>query len=374
MKYSLRDYQIELVEQIFSSWQTNRRIMLQLATGGGKTVVFAHLARQFVQKGMDVLVLAHREELLLQAQEKLEAVTGLPAGIIKSGYPYQSQYELQIASVQSLIRRKHIPEAGLVIVDEAHHASSRTYTELMARYPEAYIVGCTATPHRIDGQGFKWLFDDLICGPSTKDLIDRGYLSSYKLFQAAKIANTTKVKSTSGDFNVGQLAESVASQIEPIDVVTEWQRRAEGQKTIIFAVDNARSIQYKDAFKAEGIAAEHLDGQTPSQQRKEILEQFASGEILVLTNCGIISEGFDLPSIEAVQIVRPTKSLSMWLQMVGRSLRTSEEKSSATIIDHTKNWQLLGLPDEDRDWSWYSNNSMLDFYSQISFSCFLHLS
>ena len=351
MKYSLRDYQIDLIQQIFNSWQTNRRVMLQLATGGGKTVIFAHLALEFLKKNMGVVVLAHREELLLQAKEKLEAVTGLPAGIIKSGHPFYSLWDLQVASVQSLIRRKHTPDAGLLIVDEAHHASSKTYTTLMERYPEAYILGCTATPHRIDGQGFKWLFDDLICGPSTNELIDRGHLSPYKLFQAAKAADTNKVKVLGGDFSINQLAESVSSQIEPIDVVSEWQKRAIGKKTVVFAVDIARSIEYRDAFIAANIPAEHLDGATPTQERKEILARFASGQTLVLTNCGIISEGFDLPSLEVVQVVRPTKSLSMWLQMIGRSLRTAEGKQCAIVIDHTKNWQFLGLPDDDREWT-----------------------
>jgi len=349
--YKPRDYQIDLIDRIFQAWQANRRLMLQLPTGGGKTVLFAHLALQFIRKGMGVLVLAHREELLLQAQEKLEAVTGLPTGIIKAGYPVHTLYELQVASIQSLVRRKYTPSAGLLIVDEAHHSSSKTYTELMERYPQAYILGCTATPHRIDGQGFKWLFDDLICGPSTKELIDRGYLSPYKLFQAAKVTNTAKVKSTGGDFNLGQLAQSVSSQIEPIDVVAEWKNRAADKKTVVFAVDVCRSQEYTEAFKSEGIAAEHLDGKTPKEERKAILERFATGQTLVLCNCGIVSEGFDLPAIECVQVVRPTKSLSMWLQIVGRGLRISEGKVSAIIIDHTKNWQVLGLPDEDRVWS-----------------------
>ena len=197
--YNLRDYQTDLIRQIFASWQTKRSVMLQLPTGGGKTILFAYLAREFAKKGMGVLVLAHREELLLQAQEKLEAITGVPAGIIKSGYPVYS-YDLQVASVQSLVRRKNKPDAGLVIVDEAHHASSKTYTSILEAYPESYVLGCTATPHRIDGQGFKWLFDELICGPSTGDLIDQGYLSRYKLFQAIKVVDTSKTKTTAGGF------------------------------------------------------------------------------------------------------------------------------------------------------------------------------
>lgn len=348
--YSLRDYQENLIRQIFASWQANRSVMLQLPTGGGKTILFAYLAREFAKKGMGVLVLAHREELLLQAQEKLEAITGVPTGIIKSGYPVYS-YDLQVASVQSLVRRKNKPDAGLVIVDEAHHASSKTYTSILETYPEAYILGCTATPHRIDGQGFKWLFDELICGPSTGELIAQEYLSRYKLFQAVKVVDTSKTKTTAGDFNSAALAKAIDSQIEPIDVVNEWRKRANGLRTVVFAVDIAHSRQYAEAFLGAGIIAEHLDGATGKDERRNILQRFGSGETTVLCNCGIISEGFDLPAIECVQVVRPTKSLSMWLQIVGRGLRTAHGKKHAVIIDHTRNWQLLGLPDEDREWT-----------------------
>lgn len=351
MKYALRDYQADLIQRVLESWQTNRRVKLQLATGGGKTVLFAHLALKFIREGMGVLVLAHREELLLQAKEKMEEITGLPTGIIKAGHPFYPHYDLQVASVQSLIRRKYTPDAGLLIVDESHHANAATYTKLMERYPEAKILGCTATPHRIDGHGFQFLFDDLICGPSTKELIQQGFLSPYKLFQAAKVACTEKVKSGGGDFNLSELGKSVSKQVEAIDVVAEWKKQAQGLKTIVFAVDIARSWEYKEAFQSAGVAAEHLDGETPKEERKAILGRFATGETLVLCNCGIISEGFDMPSVEAVQIVRPTQSLTMWLQMVGRGLRISEGKGSTVIIDHTKNWLNLGLPDDERIWN-----------------------
>ena len=348
--YKLRKYQTELIQKILDSWQSNRSVMLQLPTGGGKTVLFAHLARKFAEKGMGVLVLAHREELLLQAQEKLEAIAGVPTGIIKAGYPVHP-YDLQVASVQSLVRRKNKPDVGLIIVDEAHHASSKTYTTILESYPEAHVLGCTATPYRIDGQGFKWLFDSLICGPSTMELIHQKYLSPYKLFQAAKVVDTSKTKTTAGDFNSAALAKTIDSQVEPIDVVKEWQKRANGLRTVVFAVGIAHSRQYAEAFREAGIAAEHLDGATGKDDRHDILQRFAIGETQVLCNCGIISEGFDLPAIECVQVVRPTKSLSMWLQIVGRGLRPAPGKKHAIIIDHTQNWQVLGLPDEDRNWT-----------------------
>jgi superfamily II DNA or RNA helicase len=350
--YELRDYQKEIEVKVLDLWQNDVRcIMVQLATGGGKTPTFGTISAPFLKNGLRVLVIAHREELLLQAQEKMEAISGLSAGIIKNGYKPNPLYNLQIASIQSLARRQNLPPADLVIVDEAHHACSQSYTKVLERYPDTKILGFTATPCRNDGQGFKYLFKSLICGPSTKELIDRGYLSSYKLYQAGKTINTNKIKSSGGDFNTEKLSEAVAEQIEPNDVVAEWKRRAGGKRTVVFAVDVARSCEYAEAFQAAGIPAEHLDGETETGDRRDVLQRFESGKTIVLCNCGIISEGFDLPGIEVVQIVRPTKSLSLWLQMVGRGLRLADGKNFATIIDHGKSWESLGLPDEEREWS-----------------------
>jgi len=195
------------------------------------------------------------------------------------------------------------------------------------------------------------LFDELICGPSTRELINLKYLSPYKLFQAVKTIDSSKVKTTAGDFNNAALAEAIDNQIEPADVVNEWHRRANNSRTVVFAVDIAHSRLYTEAFLEAGIIAEHLDGATGKDERRDILQRFATGETTVLCNCGIVSEGFDLPAIECVQVVRPTKSLSMWLQIVGRGLRIAPGKEYTIIIDHTKNWNLLGLPDEDREWS-----------------------
>lgn len=369
--YTLRPYQLKLIEKIESAWQSRRRIMLQLATGGGKTVIFAYLARKFAEQGQGVLVLAHREELILQAQEKLEAVAGVPVGVIKAGFPTHP-YELQVASVQTLIRRKNKPEADLIIVDEVHHAVSKTYTTILEFYPNAKILGCTATPCRIDGQGFQWLFDELICGPSAAALMDglRGddedwgedgkYLSGYRLFSTTKTVDTSKTKTTNGDFNPNALTKAVGAQIEPCDVVGEWKKHAQGLRTVVFAVDVLRSQQYAQEFQNEGILSEHLDGKTAKDERKNILNRFTNGEIQVLCNCGIVSEGFDLPAIECVQVVRPTKSTSMWLQMLGRGLRIMPGKKYAVFIDHTQNRRYLGGPEDYRRGAWSLHPIPLD--------------
>lgn len=349
--YQLHPYQTSLIAEIDLAWLLCRRVLMQLPTGGGKTVIFAKKAQKFTSQNLPVLILAHREELLLQAQQKLESITGHAVGIIKAGYEYQKDCLIQVASVQTLINREK-PEAALVVVDEAHHITSQTYQTILDCYSEARILGCTATPIRTDGQNLKTCFDKLICGPSVRELIDAGYLSEYTLFVAKKVVDTSKLKVSGNDFALGQLSKEVSTQIEPVDVVAEWIEKLQGRKTVVFAVDIARSLEYRNWFLQTGIPAAHLDCDTPEEERKRILEQFRSGQILVLCNCGIVSEGFDVPDIEAVQFVRPTKSLIIWLQSLGRGLRAKPDGKELLIIDHTTTWSQAGFgpPDNPRDW------------------------
>lgn len=346
----LRDYQTTLIKQTYSSWKSgNRRVIAQLVTGGGKTIIFAHIARDCLNRGKGVLVLAHRLELITQAKNKLEAVSKIPCGVIKSGFPVEEHLSIQVASVQSLVRRKRFPDAGLVIVDEAHHAVSKTYTSILEQYPNAFILGVTATPCRTDGQGFKYLFDDLIVGPSSSWLIEQGHLSKFKVFAAASKINTKGIRKAGGDFNLGQLAEA-ASNVTG-DVVPTWKQYAQGKKTIIFCVSVDHSKAVVAEFTKNGIAAEHLDGTTPDDDRRDAVARFESGQTTVLSNCALFSEGFDCPNIEVIQILRPTLSVILHLQMLGRALRPSLGKEHALIIDHTDNWLRHGLPDEQREWS-----------------------
>lgn len=366
--YQLRPYQQSLIQEVFTQWSSgNRRVMLQLPTGGGKTVLFAALAREFVSKGESVLVLAHREELIVQAQEKLEQITGAPVGIIKAGYKPNPLFPIQVGSVQTLTRRSNFPPAALVICDEAHHSCSQSYTSIFESYPDAYVLGVTATPARIDGQGFKRLYDALVLGPSVAELIEQGHLCKFKLFGATQMVKTKKVRKTGGDFNQRELKQAVNTSISMGDLIETWQKNAPGKKTVVFGVDIEHSKSIAAAYTEAGIPAEHLDGETPDTERKAILQRFRSGQTIILSNCGVISEGVDVPSIEAIQCVRPTQSLPLWLQMVGRALRPHPGKEHAIIIDHSENWLVHGLPNEERDWS--LNPESLNPKEKWTFKC-----
>ncbi len=340
------------MQETFTHWHRgNRRVMMQLPTGGGKTVLFSALAREFTTKGERVLVLAHREELITQAHEKMEAITGAACGIIKAGYPLNQLCPIQVASVQTLIRRQQWPDVALVVVDEAHHSVSGSYQRIFNHYKQAYILGVTATPARIDGQGFKFLYDELIIGPKVRELITAGHLCDFKLFAAPSTIKTKGVRVTAGDFNQRDLAEAIDTSLVLGDLIETWHKYAKGKRTVVFTVNVAHSQRIAAAYRDAGINAEHLDGETPGAERKAILERFRTGKTVILSNCGIISEGFDVPSIEAIQCVRPTKSLILWLQMVGRAFRPAPGKDHAIIIDHTENWITHLLPDFERKWS-----------------------
>ena len=359
--YQLRDYQIEIIQQVFRHWAWGEyRVMVQLPTGGGKTIIFCALANEFTKKSEPVLVIAHREELITQAASKLETVAGVPVGIIKAGYKPNPDALLQVASIQTLIRRQP-PPASLVIFDEAHHCHSRTYATVFKHYAEqgSYILGFTATPMRPDGRGLRWLysatpgFESLIVGSSVNQLIANDYLVPFKLYAPARIihASSAGLKTTAGDYNSAELEKLVRKTLLVGDVIDTWKKHALGLRTVLFAVSLDHSRELALAFQLAGIPAAHLDGNTPMPLRLEILAELASGNILVLCQHSIVTEGVDIPLIEAIQFTRPTKSLTIWFQAIGRSLRPAPGKTHAVIIDHTDTHLNLPWPDNEIPWS-----------------------
>lgn len=353
MSYQLRDYQSDLLDRIESAWFAgNRSILCQLPTGGGKTIVFSAIVNRANKNGLKCLILAHREELIKQAADKIEIITDEPVGIIKAGYSTNYDRDIQVASVQSLARRlNHCPEFDLIVVDEAHHSTARSYRTILNRYPTARILGVTATPIRLDGKGFRGIFDELICGVTVPQLIESGSLSNYQYFATERSMSVEGVGKRQGDFNAEEVAKANPVAGLAGDVVKSYIDYLQGKQAVIFCINVEHSIAIAEHFKAAGIIAHHLDGTTDSLDRLDVMNRFRDRQIQVLTNCALFDEGLDIPSLDGVILARPTQSLSRFLQMVGRALRPCEGKDKAIIIDLAENYQRLGLPDDLRVWT-----------------------
>lgn len=351
----LRRYQLDILADIQKAWDKGKKkVVAQLSTGGGKTVLFAHLASNFAAKGQTTMILAHREELVMQAKSKVLAVLpeGSEVGVIKSGVDPNYDLPIQIASVQTLLNRLDlVATPDLLVIDECHHSKSDGYLKILQWCANSLVLGVSATPIRLDKKGFDDTFDCIINGITTKELIQEGHLSRYKLFADPTPMVTGSAKIISGDYNTADLAENNNALMLAGNVVKSYERHAGDLSCIIFGLNIEHSIRISEAFGEAGYIAAHLDGSMRSSDRREILMQFARKEIQILTNCALFDEGLDIPGIEAVIIAKPTKSLSRYLQMLGRGLRPAKDKEFAVLIDHTNNWVEHGLPCEERIWT-----------------------
>lgn len=352
----LRDYQAKAIKDIYQAYRDNhKRVVLQLPTGAGKTTIFSQVVKDFRAKRPDrqVLLVAHRQELINQMFHRLGEF-GISSWPVFGGRAKDPDYPVQCASVQTLALQREsdwAPNVGLVVIDECHHVSAgSTYDKIFQRYPDALVLGVSATPCRLDGKGLDLHFDYLIQGPSTWELIERGYLCPYRVFVGSH-ADTTGIRVTNGDYANSVLSERSMDPRLVGDLVESWKSICPGKRTITFAVSIEHSLSIARRYFDAGIPAEHVDGTTPEDKRGAILTRFRAGETLVLSNVGIVTEGFDLPACEAVQLARSTKSLSLYLQMVGRALRPAEGKSHAFILDHANCLAEHGKPCDRIIWS-----------------------
>jgi DNA repair protein RadD len=350
VKPDLRPYQLNDIARIKAEVADGKRRILYVApTGSGKTVAFAAYVGE--QPGA-VLVVAHRRELTEQTSNKLYN-EGVAHGIIQAGYPSRPAERVQIASIQTLnarvrwTRKIEPPPAKLIIIDEAHHATAATYQWLIEAYPEAIVVGITATACRADNRGLGNIFEVLIEGPSVAQLTDGGHLVPAKIYAPVR-PDLTGVHVKRGDYVESELADRVNTAKLVGDIVEHWHKLGEGRRTVAFAVNVAHSVHIRNEFRRSGVLAEHLDGSTPLEERKRILTDFAAGTIDVVCNCAVLCEGWDRPEASCLILARPTKSLGLYRQMVGRVLRPSKEtgKTDAIILDHSGAVFVHGFPDD----------------------------
>lgn len=348
---TLRNYQHELTEQSRALLRQGcKRLLLQSSTGSGKAVLAAHLLARASERGRRSWFVVHRKELLAQAVETFVTAADLHVGIIAAGYPSDSSAPVQVCAVGSLkTRLAKVAKPDLIVWDECHHLPSKSWSDLAAALPGVHI-GLTATPARLDGRGLRPYFDALLCGPSTADLIAQGHLSPYRLYAPAQF-DVSQLHKVAGDYNKREVSTEMARSTVVGDAVGTYQRHAEHGRALVFAwsLDASRAIA--EAFNAAGIAAAHVDGETDSGERFAAMHAFRKGDVRVICNCELFGEGLDVPSVDAVFLLRPTASLGLYLQQCGRGLRTSAGKLSVRIFDHVGNYTRHGLPDDPRAWT-----------------------
>lgn len=345
----LRQYQINGINKIFSCWKAGKRsVLFQMPTGTGKTVLFSEIVRLGFAGNRRILIVVHRKELVEQITEKL-TVKDVPVGHIIAGKKADYNQFVQVASIQTLSRREH-PDANLIIIDECHHAKADTYKKLWEIYPHAKFLGVTATPIRLSGEGFDDLFDELIVSMPTQKFIEQGHLVPVIHFVCSN-PDLSGVKQRQGDYITKMLSGVMMDNSIMSDLVESYKEKSSGKTAIVFAVDVEHSLNIAARYNAENIPAAHIDAKTPKNERDAILKDFRQGKIKVVSNVEIITEGFDFPECEVVQLARPTKSLSLYLQMVGRVMRPAKNKKEGIVLDNAGLWLEHGLSTVAREWT-----------------------
>jgi DNA repair protein RadD len=353
---ALHQFQQDAVAEIERRIAEGRRRPLLVApTGAGKTVIASELIRRWIVQYRRVLFLAHRREIIDQTSAKL-TVNGVRHGIIMSQVSPRPMEAVQVASIDTLLVRgvrssaMDLPPADLVIFDEAHRARGRTREHLISLYPEAALLGMTATPCRGDGRGLGNLFDVMIECPQVADLIVGGYLVKSRVYAPVN-PDLKGVRVEKGDYVISQLAGRMNTERLVGNIVEHWYKHGEGRPTVAFAVDVAHSVAIRNQFLGAGVRAEHLDGETPLPERADILARLASGETKVVSNCMVLTEGWDCPPVGCTILARPTKQMGLFRQMVGRVLRPADGKPDAVILDHSGAVFRHGLPEDHVEWT-----------------------
>ncbi|MGN0666457.1 MAG: DEAD/DEAH box helicase [Huintestinicola sp.] len=335
----LRDYQEKAIADIHSAWVHGfRRPCAVMPCGAGKSYTAAEIARRTTAKGNRVLFLVHRQELCSQIFDTF------------SGYGVD-MLRCEVGMVQTVCRRlERTPPPSLIITDENHHCLAQSYRKIYDYFSDAYCVGFTATPVRLNGGGLGEVNDALIIGPTVKELIARNCLAPFDYY-APPVADLSGLKaSRNGDFAPEDIDAVLNKPKIYGDVIGYYKELAEGKQAVCYCATITSSENMAAEFRQHGISAGHIDGTTPKPERAAIIDRFRRGELTILCNVDLISEGFDVPDCSAVILMRPTKSLTLYIQQAMRSMRYKPGKR-AIIIDHVGNVHRFGLPDQEFQWS-----------------------
>lgn len=334
----LREYQAELIGRIrLSIMHGHKSIVSVLGCGGGKSVIQAEIAHSATDKGNRVLFLVHRKELCEQISNTFTA-----QGV--------DMDRCSVSMVQTVSRHiDKLPKPQIIITDEAHHSTANSYKKIYAAFPDALRLGFTATPCRLNHGGLGEVYDKLITSVTTQWLIENNYLSPYKYY-SVKLADTSGLHIKAGDYKADEVAELMQNSEIYGETVKQWEKLAKGKKTIAYCASVEAAEETAEQFRQAGYTAASLSGSTPKELRAQIMQDFRDSKIMILTNCELFGEGLDVPDCECTVLLRPTQSLTLYIQQSMRSMRYMPGKT-AIIIDHVGNCYLHGLPDDNREWT-----------------------
>ena len=345
----LRPYQMELACDVLSAFEnTARTIVVVLPTGGGKSAVLSYI---LTHEPGNVWVMAHRQELIWQLSETVGRFK-IPHGIVKSGVQFDPTQRVQIASVQTLVRRHHLlPEPALIVTDECHHVTAATYRRILDSYPRARILGVTATPCRTNGQGLGEVFEHMIVGPSNKWLTEQGFLSPAEYYAPPMVADTSGLHLRAGDFAKEETEQIMDKPTVTGDAVEHYRNICDGVPMLVFCTSVAHAKHVSEQYCLEGYRAASVDGSMTDEDRKDRIQGLGTGRYQIITSCDLIGEGLDVPVVGAVQLLRPTASLGLHLQQLGRGLRPAPGKSHTTVLDHVSNVRRHGFASTVHEWT-----------------------
>lgn len=313
--------------------------------------MFARIAHDVAAKGKKICAAAHRDFLHDQISSALTD-EGVQHGIMKGGTRYTTRQNVVVASIFTLAKRlEHFPAPDLIILDEAHHALAGSWQKVAAAFPNAYVIGVSATPCRQDGGGLGDYFDCMVEGPTTAELMAEGYLSNAVVYAPRVAPDLRGVHTRGGDYIPSELEIAVDKPAITGDAVSHYEKVANGKRAVAFCCSIRHAQDVADEFQKAGHESRCLHGKTERWEQRDTFRKFEAGQIKIITSCALIDEGLDVPAIEVAILLRPTQSLGLYLQQVGRSLRTFPGKSHTIILDHAGNVQQHGFPDEDRAWT-----------------------
>lgn len=376
---TLRDYQQLAKEKIFSKWNYVDNILYQMPTGTGKTRLFTSIIRDINIWGLRhnfnyrILIIAHRSELIEQSSRSLDKYHikhGVLAGTMKN--KRDLTLNIQVASIQTITHPSNRCliedlQFDFIIIDEAHHAVANSYQKLWKFCPNSKKLGVTATPWRMNNSGFTQIFNAYIPSMSIREFIQKGWLAAYQYYSIPN--NSEIIRSIEsiqefdieGDYKSCALTQVLDTSKIRAQLYNSYEKNAFGKKGIIYSISRKHSEHICSQYRNHNIAIESIDSGTPTTVRENIIRAFKNGEIDIIVNVDIFSEGFDCPDIEFIQLARPTKSLVKYIQQVGRGLRKNGNKR-CIILDNVGMYSRFGLPDEDRDWESFFYGNKIEYF------------